>query len=442
MRFRLMAVLAAMLLLAVCPASPAQDQDEGKLKITVAKGNLRIALAVQPFADLGGGAQARGAASEVTEVVLEDLRLARFFNLADKTVYEEIGRHDENAVPFQRYSNFGVEAVVVGSIKGEEGGLVADIRLFDIRRRAMIFGKRLIGGAGQERRIAHRISGLIIYHLTGEEGIFDSRIVFSSTRDLGGNPENHSEIWIMDFDGYGMRRVTYSDSLKLFPSFGPGDSGIVYTSFINANPDVYHLQLSGGTAEKVIATRGVDMTPAISPDGTMIAFASSMNGNMDIYVSGIDGSNPQRLTSHRSIDSSPCWSPDGRQIAFSSARTGTPQIYVMNADGSGQRRITFEGNYNDGAAWSPDGTMIAYSARRTDSKTFDIRVHELTTGQTYYVTRDVENDEDPTWSPDGRYIAFASDRSGNYQIYVIGIDGAGMRQLTREGVNKHPSWSH
>ena len=191
-----------------------------------------------------------------------------------------------------------------------------------------------------------------------------------------------------------------------------------------------------------MASRGVDMTPAISPDGTRIAFASSMNGNMDIYVAAIDGSNPQRLTSHRAIDSSPCWSPDGRQIAFSSARTGTPQVYVMNADGSGQRRITFEGNYNDGAAWSPDGTMIAYSARRTDSKTFDIRVHELTTGQTYYVTRDVENDEDPTWSPDGRYLAFASDRSGSYQIYVIGVDGAGMRQLTREGVNKHPSWSH
>jgi len=436
------ALAAAVFSLAISAFAPPQEQQEDKtLRITVAKGNLRIALALLPFADRGGSSGVQGAAAEITDIVLNDLKLARYFNLADDTVYREIGTHDETAVPFKRYANFGIDAVAVGNVRGEGGGIVAEIRLFDVRMKAMIFGKRLIGNAGQNRRVAHRISELILYRLTGEKGLFDSRIIFTSTRDLGGDNQGRSEIWIMDYDGFNQRRVTFSDSLKLFPSFGPGDSGIVYTSFINENPDVYHLLLTGGTAEKVVASRGVDMTPAISPDGTKVAFASSMNGNMDIYVAGLDGGNPRRLTSSRAIDSSPCWSPDGRQIAFSSGRTGTPQIYIMNADGSNQRRITFEGNYNDGAAWSPDGTMIAYSARRPDSKTFDIRVHELTTGQTYYVTRDVENDEDPTWSPDGRFIAFASDRSGVYQIYVIGVDGTGMRQLTRQGVNKHPSWS-
>lgn len=438
-------IITALILIAalpvLAPAAAQEQQDDDTLRITVAKGNLRIALAVQAFADRGGGSQSRSAAGEITEVVREDLALMSYFNLANGVVYEQVGSHDESAVPFKRYEDFGVEAVAVGNIRGEGDGIVAEIRLFDIRKRAMIFGKRLIGSAGQNRRVAHRISDLILYHLTGDEGIFDSRIIFTSTRDLGGDNNGRSEIWIMDFDGQNERRVTYSDSLKLFPTFGPGDSGIVYTSFINENPDVYRLQLTGGVAEKIVASRGVDMTPMISPDGQSVAFASSMNGNMDIYVSGLDGSNPQRLTSHRSIDSSPCWSPDGRQIAFSSSRTGTPQIYVMNADGSNQRRITFEGNYNDGAVWSPDGTMIAYAARRQDSRTFDIRIHELTTGQTYYVTRDVANDEDPTWSPDGRWLAFASDRSGSYQIYVIGIDGRGMRLLSRQGVNKHPSWS-
>jgi TolB protein len=436
-------VAAAVAVLAVLVSAPAQEkQEDDTLRITVAKGNLRIALAVQTFADLGGGSQAKGAADEITEVVRGDLGMLGYFNLADKVVYDQIGTHDETAVPFKRYEDFGIEAVVVGNVRAQGDGIAAEVRLFDVRKRAMIFGKRLIGSAGQNRRVAHRIAGLILYHLTGEEGIFDSRIIFSSTRDLGAEANRRSEIWIMDFDGYGQRRVTYSDSLKLFPSFGPGESGIVYTSFINENPDVYRLLLSGGTAEKVIATQAVDMTPTISPDGTKIAFASSMNGNMDIYVSDINGNNPHRLTSHWAIDSSPCWSPDGRQIAFSSARTGTPQIYLMSSDGSNQRRITFEGDYNDGAAWSPDGTMIAYSARRPDSRTFDVRIHELATGQTYYVTRDVANDEDPTWSPDGRMLAFSSDREGDYQIYVIGIDGRGMRKLTQQGVNKHPSWSH
>ncbi len=438
---RITVVLTAVAALSSFTPAPEQQEDD-TLRITVAKGNLRIALAVQAFADRGGGSQARGAAGEITEVVREDMALMGYFDLADGVVYEQIGSHDESAVPFKRYEDFGIEAVAVGNVRGEGDGIVAEIRLFDISKRAMIFGKRLIGTAGQNRRVAHRISDLILYHLTGDEGIFDSRIIFTSTRDLGGDHNGRSEIWIMDFDGFNQRRVTYSDSLKLFPSFGPGDSGIVYTSFINENPDVYRLQLTGGVAEKIVASQGVDMTPTISPDGQSVAFASSMNGNMDIYISAIDGSNPQRLTSHRSIDSSPCWSPDGSQIGFSSSRTGTPQVYVMNTDGSNQRRITFEGNYNDGAVWSPDGTMIAYSARRQDSRTFDIRIHELTTGQTYYVTRDVANDEDPAWSPDGRWLAFDSDRGGNYQIYMIRIDGRGMRQLTQQGVNKHPSWSH
>lgn len=184
------------------------------------------------------------------------------------------------------------------------------------------------------------------------------------------------------------------------------------------------------------------MAPAISPDGKRVAFCSSFNkNNMDIYVSNLDGDNLRRLTTNRNIDSSPCWSPDGRRIAFTSGRTGTVQVYTMNADGSNQQRITFEGRYNDGADWSPDGRYIAYSSRRGGSKTFDIKIHDLTTNQTYYVTRDVENDENPSFSPDGKQIAFASDRSGKYQIYTINIDGTDMTRLTSQGENKHPSWS-
>lgn len=418
-----------------------QEQDDEKLRITVAKGGLSIAIAVPAFLSDGAGSAAARASGEITSVLREDLIAAGLFNLADDVVYEQIARHDENAVPYERYSSFGVEVVALGRVSSSGENLETEIRLFDVAKKAMIVGKRLIGTQDQNRRVAHRIASHILYHLTGEAGIFESRIIFTSTRGLSSGEGARSEIWIMDFDGYNQRRVTYSDSLKLFPWFGPGDSGIVYTSFINNNADVYRLRLSGGAADKIVASPEVDMTPSISPDGNKVAFASSMNGNMDVYVSGIDGNGVQRLTTSYAIDSSPCWSPDGRQIAFSSSRTGTPQIYIMNADGSNMRRITFEGNYNDGAVWSPDGTMIAYAARRPDSKTFDIRIHELITNQTFYVTRDVANDEDPTWSPDGRYIAFTSDRNGSYQIFVIGVDGRDMRQLTRNGVNKHPSWS-
>ena len=418
-----------------------QDQEqEERLGITIARGRLRIAVAVPAFGAPGGGEEALRAAVEISEVLRDDLRLSGVFNLVDGEVWRRIPPHDESSIPFDRYREFGVEALALGNVGVEGDRLVVEARLFDVQRRSMIVGKRLIGTAAQRRRIAHRIAGHFLYHFTGAWGIYGSQIVFTSTRDVS-DADGVREIWIMDFDGHSQRRISYSNSLKLFPSIGPGDSGIVYTTYVNENPDIYRLSLSAGTAERVIATAATDMTPAVSPDGTRIAFASSMRGGIDIYTADIDGGNIRRLTASRANDTSPCWSPDGRRIAFSSDRTGSLQIYTMDADGSGQRRVTFEGSHNDGAAWSPDGSMLAYSARRPDTRAFDIRVHDMTTNETYYITNDAASDEEPTWSPDGRWIAFSSDRSGRFQVHVVGVDGRGMRQLTRLGSNKHPSWS-
>jgi TolB protein len=419
------------------------DQGRGqddRLRIRVAKGRLHISMALPDFLTVGGGAGQT--AREITETVRIDLGFAGYFDLAPASIYAEIGAHDETAIPWDKYAERGVETVALGKIRIAGGSIEAEIRLFDLLQKKMIFGKKIAGNADQSRFIAHRIAGHILYHLTGDWGIFEKNIIFSSTRDLGSD-RRRSEVWVMDYDGYNQRRVTFSDSLNLFPSMGPGNSGIVYTRIVEGrNADIYRLLLSGGPAQIVAASDAVDMTPAVSPDSKKVAFASSRAGNMDIYIADIDGSNLQRLTDHWAIDSSPCWSPDGAKIAFSSSRTGTPQIYIMDADGSGERRITYEGNYNDGAVWSPDGTMIAYSARRPDNRSFDVRIHDLTTNDTYYVTNDAANDEDPSWSPDGRWLAFASNRDKSvYQIFIVGIDGRNMRRLTSLGENKHPSWS-
>lgn len=430
--------ISALLLLAWAAGTAGQDQDD-RLTITVTKGRLSIAIAVPEFLAPGGNQDDAVTAKAITETVREDLRFAIVFNLADPVVYDEIPRHDETEIPISRYAHFGVQTLALGKILRRDRDLEVEIRLFDIGNGKMIFGTRITGSTEQQRYIAHNIAGSILYYLTGDRGIFDRKIISTSTRDVS-RPRDHTEIWIMDYDGFNQMRVTYSESLKLFPYFGPGESGIVYTTFINENADVYHLSLEGGEARKIVATTSIDMTPEISPDGRRVVYASSAGGNMDVYVCDSDGGNARRLTNSPFVDSSPCWSPDGRRIAFTSGRTGSPQIYVMDADGSNQRRLTFEGNYNDGADWSPDGTMIAYASRRPDNR-FDICIYDLTTSEVYYVTRDAANDEEPAWSSDGRYLAFSSDRNGSYQIYVVSIDGRVMRQLTRVGVNKHPSWS-
>jgi len=51
------------------------------------------------------------------------------------------------------------------------------------------------------------------------------------------------------------------------------------------------------------------------------------------------------------------------------------------------------------------------------------------------------SNEQPTWSPDGRWIAFQSNRSGEWQIYRMRVDGSDLIPLTVDGENKDPDWS-
>jgi TolB protein len=186
--------------------------------------------------------------------------------------------------------------------------------------------------------------------------------------------------------------------------------------------------------------RGSNYLPVFSPDGTRIAFASNREGNnMEIYVMDADGTNVRRLTNHPAADVTPTWSPTGAQIAFTSDRGGQPQIYVMNADGSGLRRLTSESNA-DRATWAPAPyNEIAYAARTGPG--YDIKVYELSTGTTRQLTFGEGSNESPAYSPTGRHLAFTSTRAGRVQIFTMGRDGRGVRQLTRDGNNQTPSWS-
>jgi TolB protein len=169
---------------------------------------------------------------------------------------------------------------------------------------------------------------------------------------------------------------------------------------------------------------------------------SARDGNPEIYVMNVDGSNLRRLTNHPAEDGSPTWSPSGSQIAFTSGRTGKPQIYIMNAaDGSGLQRVTVDESEADRPTWSPAPfNEIAFAARTGPG--YDIKVLDVGSRRVNQITHGEGSNESPAFAPGGRHLAFSSTRGGRTQIYTIGRDGRGVRQITRDGNNQMPAWSN
>jgi TolB protein len=331
--------------------------------------------------------------------------------------------------------------------------VLVEVRLFNVRTRTSVFGQQYTIAARSARRIAHEVSDAIHQQQRGVRGVARTRLAFVSDRtreSLLGTVEKRSarEVYVADYDGANEQRITNSRDLNLNPTWSYDARSIVYSAYRRGGaPDLLVSFITTGVLQNLTKGRFRDgaYLPVFSPDGKQIAFAALAEGAnaQDIFVMNADGSgNPRRLTTHPDSDTTPTWSPTGTQIAFTSDRTGRPQIYIMNVDGSGVRRLPVPDAEVDRATWAPAPfNEIAYYARNGPG--YDIKIHELATGQTKQITYSEGSNESPSYSPSGRHLAFTSTRgSGLSQVYTIGRDGNGLRQVTRTGNNQTPDWSN
>jgi TolB protein len=97
----------------------------------------------------------------------------------------------------------------------------------------------------------------------------------------------------------------------------------------------------------------------------------------------------------------------------------------------------------DRATWSPAPyNEIAYAGRSAPGR-YDIKVLDVASGRVRQITTGEGSNESPVFSPTGRHLAFTSTRTGGSpQIFTIGRDGNGLRQITRQGRNTTPAWSN
>lgn len=428
--FYLIIILIAMLMI------PASVPAKVYLDIN-APSTRRMPVAVQVPVPLNNSEPVPLIARQVREVLAGDLDFSGVFRVLDPMLYmEDIGTADVNpgTFNFDDWELINAEALVkTGYLLRPDGDIELEFHLFDVFQRKEVTAKRWKGTPTQIRNMAHMFSNEIMMKVTGENGIFLTRILY--VQDGG----ESKEIYLMDYDGAQPKRITRNGSINISPEWWPDGGGMVYTSYKQGEPNLYSLNIGGGE-ERITSGMGVNVGAAFSPNGKRLAFMRNEEGNPDIYLSDRRGGKLSRITRLKSVEASPAWSPDGSRIAFVSDRYGQPQIFVMNADGSGVQRITFDGPYNTSPAWSPKGDLIAYTSRI--GSIFGIVLINPDTLETRPLVGEAGNNENPSWSPDGRYICFTSNRTGTYQVYLVDRDGRRETRVTSGPGNKtQPAWS-
>ncbi len=422
------AVAIALLATAAWAQQPSQPKITG---VVTGEGFTPIRIAI-PAAD--AAPSAAGPAQEIIDTLRDDLRFAGFFDIVDPALYRLAPAPKPDVpVAYDDWRSIGAETLVATRVALSSNRIDLEARLYDNAIHTMLFARRYGGGTDLARRIAHQLADDLVRHFTGHPGASLSRIAFCSKHGDG------KEIYLMDYDGRRLRRLTTSSTINLSPAWSPDAERMAYVSWTTGRPAIWVMDSAGKTSR--ISTVGGDLNsaPAWSPDGKRLVYNSDADGNSELYVVDLATGRSTRLTYTPAIETSPAFSPNGREIAFTSDRSGSPQIYIMDAEGLNTRRVSQEGDFNDSASWSPEGDRLAYVSRREGR--FDVVVLDLVKGVLTRLTHGEGSNEDPRWGPDGRHLVFASNRSGSWQIYTMAADGSDVRQLTR-GVDSYtPDWS-
>ena len=445
------AVLAALSCLFVTLASQhrvvavPQTQDDSRPDIVVTLSGaqrplVRLAIPTARFRGVASS-DATTAAREIEATVRADLDSSRIFVIQGPAELAALELTGDDSRDRELYRSVGSEVVLLMDLQQQSKRLVLEGRVVDLASGQTVLGKRYRGELSLARRIAHTLADEVVLYFSQRPGLGLTTISFVSDRQA---PYEQKEIYLMDYDGWNQRPITAHRSLSLTPDWSPDGQLLAYVTYVRGSPGIFVADFARNGEKKALITDGtLNTSPSFAPDGRRFAFTRSISGSAEIFVADRGGGGLRQLTYSPGIDTSPAWSPSGREIAFTSSRSGSPQVYVMDSEGANLRRVSTQGSYNDGAAWSPDGTRLVYASRR--SGTFNIAITDLVTLETSLITAGRSSDESPVYSPDGRKIAFASSRSygrrRETQVYVVDVDGANLKQLTREGNNYAPAWS-
>ncbi|MEJ8822848.1 Tol-Pal system beta propeller repeat protein TolB [Variovorax humicola] len=405
---------------AASPALPALAQF--RVEVT-GVGLTQLPIALVPFKGQDASPQ------KISAIVQADLERSGQFRGVDASgqVMDEASRPD-----LSLWRQRTADSVVAGSVtRLADGRYSVLFRLWDVVRGQDLGGQSYTVPQADLRLAAHRIADFVYEKLTGEKGIFSTRIAYVTK---GGR----YTLWVADADGENAQAALTSPEPIISPRWSSNGGQLAYVSFESRKPVVYVHNVASGQRRLVANFRGNNSAPAWSPDGGTLAVTLSRDGGSQLYTISSNGGDAKRLTQSNSIDTEPVYSSDGGTIYFVSDRGGAPQIYKMGAGGGNPTRVTFTGTYNISPSVSGDGRWLAYISRVGGA--FKLHVMELSSGNVSAIT-DTTADEKPSFAPNSKLIVYATQLGGKEALMTTTLDGKIKARLAGQaGDIREPDW--
>jgi TolB protein len=387
-------------------------------------GLTQLPIALAPFKGQDASPQ------KISTIVQADLERSGQFRGVDASgqALDESSRPD-----LTLWRQRTADSLVVGSVSRlADGRYDVRFRLWDVVRGQDLGGQSYTVPQGDLRLASHRIADYVYEKLTGEKGIFSTRIAYVTKNGARYN------LWVADSDGENSQAALASPEPIISPVWSSNGSQLAYVSFESRKPVVYVHNVASGQRRLLANFRGSNSAPAWAPDGNSLAVTLSRDGGSQLYTIAATGGEPRRLTQSNSIDTEPVFSADGGTIYFVSDRGGAPQIYRMSGGGGTPTRVTFSGTYNISPSISGDGRWLAYISRVGGA--FKLHVMELASGNVTAIT-DTTADENPSFAPNSKLIVYATQLQGREALMTTTLDGKIKARLAGQGGDiREPDW--
>ncbi len=406
-------------------------------------------IAVVPFGTANDSASTSSAATtnktqdpqanSVSDVVEADLQNSGFFKLMTA---EDMSRfpHDFHGLNYDYWRSKGVDDVIVGNVtpKGNDK-LTVTMALVNIYTGSTMLNENFTIPKTESRALAHHISDLIYQQLTGQRGIFSTRLAYVLVKRSKGEPAQYA-LQVADEDGHDPQSLLTSKQPIMSPAWSPDGKSIAYVSFETLLPQIFVQNLATGKRKAVSEAPGINGAPAWSPSGQQLALVLTKTGHPNIFILNLKSHKLEQVTRNWSIDTEPSWALDGKSLIFTSNRGGSPQIYQVNLKNKKIKRVTYNGKYNARASFSPDGKSIVM-LHLDDQGKFNIALQDLKSGALRDLTQSGQN-ESPSMAPNGSMVLFATRNNGRGVLGMASVDtGVKLRLPAQEGSVQEPAWS-